>query len=390
MAKEKTKLERTGWSSNFTLVGTAVVNDRTFKLDQRSQNSDWISNRMNLGVNCGEKNGTVYCELWGGYGENRENKIYVHGKKEDNTDDYQNQYVIAWEDRNDDEITSSIGRGCFTQVGLEKTSAGTTFVKPFLSAYDAIEYANEHLVNGMKIRVYGNLKYQTYNGMTQVKKEITRITLANDDEPLGAKFTQTVLLTKDSFGAIDKKTGFAPIDAIVLEYFKTYNGYDVGGNVPLHKTFEFDFNKFLDKPEIIKQIKDKFFTVKKGVTEIKFEGEFIESGSTVKITEDDLDEDVKFMIATGIKTLEEVMKDAAGFGSVTRRMVITRPVTKAIEVDGGGIKTEIDKVERRYEESDLILDCLTPKEEFDEEKFSMPVPEIEQQDDESWLNELGL
>ena len=126
MAKEKTKLQRTGWSSNFTLVGTAVVNDRTFKLDQRSQNSDWISNRMNLGVNCGEKNGTVYCELWGGYGENRENKIYVHGKKEDNTDDYQNQYVIAWEDRNDDEITSSIGRGCFTQIGLEKTSAGTT------------------------------------------------------------------------------------------------------------------------------------------------------------------------------------------------------------------------------------------------------------------------
>ena len=389
MAKEKTKLEKNGWSSSFDLIGTAVINDRTFKLDQKSQNSDWVGNRMNLGVNCGERNGTIYCEMWGGYGENRENKIYVHGKKDDGTDDFQNQYVISWEDRDDEKIIADIGRMCFTEVSIENDSNGNPFTKRFLSQYDAIEYVNEHLTNGTRIRVRGNLKYSTYNDTVQTRKEITRISLAKADDVNKATFIQTVLLTKDSFGSIDKKTGYCPIDCIILEYFKTYNGYEVNGNVPLHKTFEFDFNKFLDKPEVIKQIKEKFFTVKRGVTEIKFEGEFIESGSTVRITEDDLSEDVKFMIMTGMKTLDEALRDAAGFGSVVRRMVITRPATKSIEVDGGGTRNDIDKTERRYEETDLALDCLIPKPELDMNNFDMPVPEIEQ-DDESWLTEFGL
>lgn len=389
MAKEKTKLEKNGWSSSFTLVGKAIVNDRTYKLEQRSQNSDWISNRLNLGVNCGEKNGTVYCEMWGGYGENRENKVYVHGKKDDGTDDFQNQYIISWEDRLDEEIISGCGRMCFTSVALEKTSTGALFYKNFLSPYDAIDYINEHLVNGMRVKVSGNLKYSVYNDTVQVRKEITRIAIANDDDIDSAKFTQSMLLTKDSFGTIDKKTGFCPIDAIVLEYFKNYNGYEVNGNVPLHKTFEFDFNKYMNSPENMKKIKDLCFTVKKGVTEIKFEGEFIESGSTTKITEDDLSEDVKLMIAMGMRTMEEALKDAAGFGSVVRRMVLTRPVTKVTENEDGSKKVDIDKIERRYEETDLVLDCLTKKEELDMSKFDMPVPEIEH-DEESWLTELGL
>ena len=65
------------------ILGKAVVNDYTFTIDKRSESSDWIYNRLNLTVDCGEKHGRISTELMGGYGSERgdKNVIYVHGKK---------------------------------------------------------------------------------------------------------------------------------------------------------------------------------------------------------------------------------------------------------------------------------------------------------------------
>ena len=66
MAKkvDKTPLTRSNWIANFTLVGKAKVNENyTFTIDKKSENSDWIYNRLNLGVDCGAKNGLVYAEI---------------------------------------------------------------------------------------------------------------------------------------------------------------------------------------------------------------------------------------------------------------------------------------------------------------------------------------
>ena len=81
--KEKTPLTRENWISNFTLIGEAVLKnpEYTFKIDERSEKSDWVYNALNLGVDCGEKFGTVYAEMMGGYGAERQNVIYAHGKK---------------------------------------------------------------------------------------------------------------------------------------------------------------------------------------------------------------------------------------------------------------------------------------------------------------------
>ena len=89
--REKVALSKTNWTQQFTIVGKAVVNDYTFKLDEHSNKSDWIYNQLNLNVDCGEHSGKVSCELMGGYGSERANNvIYVHGKNEDNSDDFKN------------------------------------------------------------------------------------------------------------------------------------------------------------------------------------------------------------------------------------------------------------------------------------------------------------
>lgn len=66
MANEKNVITKSDWVSNFTLIGEAKVNDYTFKIDEHSNKSSWIYNSMNLGIDCGEKFGTVFADLMGG------------------------------------------------------------------------------------------------------------------------------------------------------------------------------------------------------------------------------------------------------------------------------------------------------------------------------------
>ena len=67
MANEKKSgIAKSDWASSFSLIGEAKVNDYTYKIDAKSEKSSWIYNSLNLGVDCGEKHGTVYVELMGG------------------------------------------------------------------------------------------------------------------------------------------------------------------------------------------------------------------------------------------------------------------------------------------------------------------------------------
>jgi hypothetical protein len=58
--KERIELDKKEWTSRFTLVGEADVNDFTFKMNQTSDKSDWMWNQLNLKVDCGEKYGKVF------------------------------------------------------------------------------------------------------------------------------------------------------------------------------------------------------------------------------------------------------------------------------------------------------------------------------------------
>ena len=383
---EKKVIKKNDWVSNFTLIGRPVINDYTFKIDERSEKSNWVYNALNLGVDCGEKYGTVYAEMMGGYSEENENRIYAHGKKDDDSDDFEKQIIVAWEDRFNDSVLEDIGDLSFITVGLEKTSADKTYYKKFLSAYDAIAYIKEHLTDDMVVNVRGNLKYSEYNGNVQVRKNITSIALskAEDSSKYKATFTQSILIDKDSASLknIDKDKGVMFVDARVLDYVKEVNGVEVKGQYPYKKQFEFALN--FENEKQCKTIYEKLFKVKKDVTQATFEGDFIEGGAVVTTTIDDLPDEIRDLVEMGVYTEEEACAKCTANGNRERRMVLKKPMIKLV----GEEKTPVvQKFDGRFTEDDLYLDYLYKNKEANNES-SNTEEESDADDSMAWLNKL--
>lgn len=382
------KINREDWVSNFNLVGTAKVSDYTFKIDEKSEKSDWIYNSLNLGVDCGEKFGTVYCEMMGGYADERENVIYAHGKDGDGKDDFDNKLTIDWDDRFDEEIIESCGSLCFITVGLEMTAkTNKTFYKKFLSAYDAIAYIQEHLEDGMVVNVKGNLKYSTYNDTTQVRKNITSIVLSKaEPEKFRATFTQSVLLDKASANLknIDKDRGIMYVDARVLDYVKEINGVEIKGQYPYPKQFEYAFPD-LTNQEQVKKIMDKLFKVKKDISQVTFEGQFVEGGAVVQATLDDIPQDIKDLIDMGIYTEEEALARCSSSGNREQHMILTKPLIKLV----GDDKIPVMQIfANRYTEDDLYFDIPDAEDNVKEDIDDEDDTETDSGSSMDWLNNL--
>ena len=376
------------------LIGEAKVNeDYTYKIDEKSEKSDWVYNVLNLGVDCGEKHGIIYTEMMGGYGAERDNVVYVHGKKDDGKDDFDNRFTIDWDDRFDEKILEDIGDMCFLTVGLERDKKDKVYYKKFLSQYDAIAYIKENLTDSTVLNVKGNLKYQLYNGNVSVKKEITSIVLSkvDDSSKYFARFTQTMLLSKNSIGKADKDKGVLPIYAKVLEYTKDYNGKEVKQFIPMSKTFEYELD--LTNRALVEKVVEKVFKVKKGITEITFEGDFVEGGAVVTATEDDLPQDIKDLIDIGAYTLEEALAKCTLGGGKERRMLIRKPIIKMVGDDDNKVP-QIQKFEQKYTDEDLILDFMIETEEDNDDNIESEVEnnEVEETisdvEDTSWLDNL--
>lgn len=375
------------WLSSFTLIGVPKITDYTFKIDEKSEKSAWIYNSLNLGVDCGEKFGTVYAEMMGGYSEENGSTIYAHGKKEDGSDDFEAQIQIDWDDRFNPEILETIGDLSFITVGLEKTDKGKTFYKKFLSAYDAIAYIKENLTEDMVINVRGNLKYSSYQDKTQVRKNITSIVLSKVDDAskYAAHFTQSILINKESANMknIDRDKGVMYVDAKILDYLKEKDGVEVKGQYPYNKQLEFELNLANEKQ--CKAVMEKVFKVKKGYTQITFEGDFIEGGATTTATLDDIPQDIKDLIDVGVYTEEEALARCSSNGSREQRMILRKPM---IRLTGDEKIPVVQKFEERYTEEDLILDYINNVSNHDEDVDDSNTESTSSGDNMDWLNSL--
>lgn len=404
MAKSKKVITKKDWIASFNLVGEAKLNDYTYKINEKSEKSSWIYNSLNLGVYCGEKYGTVYASMMGGYSEEKAGVIFAHGKKEDGSDDFENQIQVAWEDRFDEDILESLGDMCFITVGLEQTNKNKVFYKKFLSEYDAIAYIQEHLEEGMVLNVRGNIRYSLYQEKVQMQKNINNIVLSKVDDAAKYKatFVQTVLLNKDSASLkkeqIDKEKGVLYVSTRILDYLKEFNGIEVKGQYPFQKEFEFEMD--FSNEKICKMIMEKVFKVKKDVTQITFEGEFISGGAVVTATWDDVPDDIKDLVECGIYTKEEALQRCSTNGNREDRMILRKPHTRLV---GDEKKPMVQKFEQRFTEDDLTLDYLVqeaPADGFmnvpegeelpfaDDKKDDTDSGEEGSVDDMSWLNNL--
>ena len=381
------KIKKTNWISSFKLVGRAKINDNSFKIDEVSQ-SGWCYNNLNLGVDCGEKYGVTYANLMGGYSQVKDNIIYVHGKKEDGTEDWENIFTINWDDRLDEEILDTLGDMCFIKVGLENTENGKLYTQKFLAAYDAINYIKEHLTNDTVINVQGNLKYNFYQGNVTMQRDIKSIFLSKaEPENFRASFAQSILIDNDSINLkedVDANRKCVSIHARVLDYVKELNGNTIKGQYPLPFTFEYEY----ESEEIFKKVYKLLFKVKKNIRQINFEGDFINTGATVQATMDDVTDDVKALIAMGLYTEEEILTKYAAQGGIERRYVLTRPIVR-IEGDAENKQTVPQIFDDRYTEEDLIINFSSNSDSnSDSDMWDTSAILNDDDDDDSWLNEL--
>ena len=379
------KIKKTNWVSTFRLTGKARINDNSFKIDEVSQ-SGWCYNSLNLGVDCGEKYGNVYANLMGGYSTSKGGVIYVHGKKEDGSDDWENSFTVDWDDRNNEDILDEIGDFCFFKVGLETTEGGKTFTQKFLSAYDAVAYVQEHLTNDTVITVQGNLRYSFYKDGVSLQRNINSIFLSKaEPENYKAVFSQSILVDKESVNLkedIDKDRSSVRIHAKVLDYVKELNSVEFKGQYPLPFTFEYEY----PSEEVLKKVYQTLFKIKKGVRQINFEGEFINSGAVVQATLEDVPDDVKVLIDMGLYTEEEILTKYAAQGNTERRYILTKPIVR-IEGDEENKKAVIQMFDERYTEEELEIQIENSNSESESPiDFSAIADE---DDDMSWLDELA-
>lgn len=357
MAKTKERKALKKGKAAFNLIGRVKVTDKTFNLDN-SYDSGWTDNSMYVGVDCGNGN-TVYAEMRSGFFPDKDNVIRAYSKDEKDDAGKSKSVEIAWEDRLDESLYDSISDSSFLTVGVEKDVKDKTVYKKFLTAYDAVEYLNEHLEDGMIVNVKGTIGYSEYEGNVSTKKEITSIVLSKiDDEPdFKATFSQTILVDSKSIGKKNDDKGTMELAAYVVDYVgkPKIDGkkIEVKKNVTYPKTFEVAIN---ENPEITDKMLQRFFKPKKGkITEITVTGNLVEGGSTVNITEDDIPDDIKELIEMGLYSEEEAEKKiAVGNGNRERRMIIVKPDITYVGT-GDDRKPTVAFEDGKYDEDDLYF-----------------------------------
>lgn len=357
MAKTKERKALKKGKATFNLIGRAKVTDKTFNLDN-SYDSGWTDNSMYVGVDCGNGN-TVYAEMRSGFFPDKDNVIRAYSKDEKDDAGKSKSVEIAWEDRLDESLYDSISDSSFLTVGVEKDVKDKTVYKKFLTAYDAVEYLNEHLEDGMIVNVKGTIGYSEYEGNVSTKKEITSIVLSkiDDEADFKATFSQTILVDSKSIGKKNDDKGTMELAAYVVDYVgkPKIDGekIEVKKNVTYPKTFEVAIN---ENPEITAKMLQKFFKPKKGkITEITVTGNLVEGGSTVNITEDDIPDDIKELIEMGLYSEEEAEKKiAVGNGSRERRMIVVKPDITYVGT-GDDRKPTVAFEDGKYDEDDLYF-----------------------------------
>lgn len=357
MAKTKERKALKKGKAAFNLIGRVKVTDKTFNLDN-SYDSGWTDNSMYVGVDCGNGN-TVYAEMRSGFFPDKDNVIRAYSKDEKDDAGKSKSVEIAWEDRLDESLYDSISDSSFLTVGVEKDVKDKTVYKKFLTAYDAVEYLNEHLEDGMIVNVKGTIGYSEYEGNVSTKKEITSIVLSkiDDEADFKATFSQTILIDSKSIGKKNDDKGTMELAAYVVDYVgkPKIDGekIEVKKNVTYPKTFEVAIN---ENPEITAKMLQRFFKPKKGkITEITVTGNLVEGGSTVNITEDDIPDDIKELIEMGLYSEEEAEKKiAVGNGNRERRMIIVKPDITYVGT-GDDRKPTVAFEDGKYDEDDLYF-----------------------------------
>jgi len=363
--KEKQVLQK--GKSYVTVVGKASLSENSFSGDKTSKNSDYIYNRVNIGIETAEGN-KIYGEMMGGYSPSQNYPIKARTKQVDGQPSV--NIDVAWADRLNESIVETINEFNVIKIGLvrekepaegveptEEQKNSKLIVKKFLSSYDAHDYIQKHLKDGMMIMVKGSYAFNTYNDETQRKLEIDSIFLSKSEEGF-ANFVQTVVVDEDSLTKESlrnaKETGEIIVNARAVDYVSKLNGKKIGKNMLFDFPVVVKVNK--EKPETTEAIIKKLFSVKKGkVREVTLEGQILEGYEQEEVNEKDIElsKDVKELIEMGLYSMEEAKKKMTVRGNRVSKLLFTRPFIIRDKDDANKITLDIH--DDKYTPEDLIV-----------------------------------
>lgn len=371
--------------SNVAVGGKVKVTDKSFELDKVSSGG-YNYSRMGLSINI-EDGVSVFGTLMGGFSTNKKNTVYSFSKASEKME-------IDWADRKIEKIVENVAEFSLYKAGLEREENGDLIIKKFMSAYDFIEYVNEHLEDGSEVIVRGGFAFQEYNDEDQRSFEVQSIMLQRtpkegEDYKHFANFTQTILLDEYSFKKItttDAKAGQVVIQAKAIDYMSKRKGKVFKKMVPFSLPIVVKINK--ENADATKKILDVLFKVKKGVVrEMTIEGTILEGYDKAQVSDKDMElsPEVKELIELGLYTNEEAKEKLTVKGSKVSELIFTKPFIQKDKDNANKVIFDLD--DSKYTPQDLARPF---QEDLEEDSIDMNEDDTKTDSGADWMKELGL
>ena len=316
--------------STFHLVGKAIVTDKTFTLDKKNDGKTWQFNHMYMGIDCGEKYGTIFIEKMGGHDLTSRGSVKYCNTKDDEgkiKKGKENQIAIKWEDRFNEHDFKVISDANLCKAGF-RDEGGNIVQKIFIFEEDFIKYISENVKNNDVVSVSGHLEYyrDPQTGEVSVKKVVDHFFASNlKEEFFKAKFEIQAYVDSSTIGKINKEESTMPLYIKVSAFVNKINGkkYNQTGCYALKLIWDlknFNLNEAADQKRIVSQCQ-AFFKPDKGlVNKITVGGHFVEGAGITEVNPKDFPESIQLALASGLLSMEELTGTALSGKSKTREM----------------------------------------------------------------------
>lgn len=347
--REKKPLKKV--RANFEVVGeVGTLGEWSFNIDTLSSSGFKYSN-MKLNIKASEQN-SISCEAMGGFFPNRASNTINARTKDGET------VEVDWADRTNEAVLKEISSLNKINIALEKDVNNNLVYKEFLSWYDAIEYVQPRISEGMRVKVRGNLSFSEYNDTVTVRKNIQSIYLAGDKDVNHASFAQTMLIMADDLDKSHaKEDKIIDIHARVVDYDR-----DIRGNRTFAQTFKYEIDTS-DTDKLGKIL--KYFTPKKDIVrEITFEGNLVEGANVSTVKKEDIPSELQDLIDLGLYSEEEILNKMAVKGPKSINFFVTKPMVTSAK-EGELPKIMLD--DEKYIFDDLVIEIPEKEENSQEE-----------------------
>lgn len=369
MSENKLKISR---QNTFSFKGFASVTDKTFTINSTNTKGDWVHNALNLAIDCGES-GINYVNAIGGYGPNRDNKIYLQKVDSDGKflSGENSTQIVSWDDRFDltAEELSLVSYNSLVHVSLEKDENGNNVRKQFLSMYDAIAYIKDHLNDKDPIEVRGHLEYRPSPDGSEwyTQHVLDSITLKNPEylNPI-ASVDLMVLVGKKAMGKPNFEERNIPFFFNTLTYVRTVDGnkYNQTCVVPVKVLLDMNGGYFDATTEFgqknIKYCVENFFEPSEEgrVDELLINCTYSGGVKKVEVTLNDLPKEIREAVEHGMMREEDVLGAMAISGSAPKELIFVQvPVYSTKVKDEKGNESQnvnMTQNKAKYADEDLI------------------------------------